>query len=86
MEQAVGYIAGIGTTFSFCPQVWKMYRNPCEIEGISIYMMFVHFTGVSFWITYGILKNDEIIIIFNTITLALVSSIMVKYMYCRCYV
>ena len=86
MEKSIGFLAGIGTTFSFCPQVWKISKGTCQMEGLSIYMMAVHFTGVSFWITYGIIRNDDIIILFNAITLALVSSIIMKYIYCRCYV
>ena len=78
MDKYIGIIAGIGTTFSFLPQVFKIYKNP-SIEGLSLYMMMVHFTGVSFWITYGIMRNDEIIIGFNSITLVLVFFLIIKY-------
>lgn len=79
-EQYIGMVAGIGTTISFCPQVCKIfYYN--SLDGLSIYMVIIHFIGVLFWITYGILRNDVIIIAFNTITSVLVLSILSKYMH-----
>jgi MtN3 and saliva related transmembrane protein len=78
IQELIGFTAGVGTTFSFIPQVLKVYKDS-NIEGLSIHMMMIHFSGVSLWIIYGILKHDNIIISFNSITLLAVMSIICKY-------
>jgi MtN3 and saliva related transmembrane protein len=82
MNKYIGIIGGIGTTCSFCPQIWKTYKTN-SIDGLSLYMMFVHSTGISFWIIYGIMINNSIIIVFNTITFILLFFLIVKYIHIR---
>lgn len=79
--ESIGIIAGIGTTISFCPQVWAVYTQ--SNTGLSPYMLMIHFTGVSCWIIYGILIKDYIILGFNAITLLLLSSIIAKYCFLK---
>lgn len=75
----IGTLAGIGTTFSFLPQVYHVFKNN-TIDGLSPYMMIVHFSGTGLWIIYGFLQSDNVIIAFNTITITFVASIFFKYL------
>ena len=81
-----GMLGGVGTTFSFLPQVIHVYRKPLpetssinRTQGLSPYMLGIHFGGVSSWLLYGILVHDPFVISFNSITLLMVSAIIVKY-------
>jgi len=77
-ENIIGFVAGIGTTFSFIPQVYKVCKYS-NIDGLSIHMMLIHFSGVVLWIVYGVKKSDIIITSFNSITLMAVICILLKY-------
>ena len=81
-----GMLGGVGTTFSFLPQVIHVYRKPSpesssinRTQGLSPYRLGIHFGGVSSWLLYGIVVHDPFVISFNSITLLMVSSIIVKY-------
>jgi MtN3 and saliva related transmembrane protein len=74
----IGLGAGMGTTFSFLPQVIHIIKTS-NIDGLSPFMILVHFSGVGLWIIYGILKYDKIIISFNSITLFFIILITFKY-------
>ena len=63
----VGYVAAFLTTFSFLPQAIKTIRTKCT-EGISAIMYSLFTVGILFWLIYGILVNDIIIISANFIT------------------
>jgi uncharacterized protein with PQ loop repeat len=82
LKYVFGMLGGIGTTFSFLPQVIHIYRKPPSesSSGLSPYMLGIHFGGVSSWLLYGILIDDPFVISFNGITLLMVSSIIVKYL------
>lgn len=79
IKEALGIIGGVGTTFSFLPQVYRVITDKRSIDGLSPYMLSVHFAGVSCWVAYGILDNDAIITAFNIITVLLLSAIIVRY-------
>lgn len=72
-----GGLGGIGTTFSFVPQVWKVFRSNTG-DTISPYMLLIHSIGVSSWIVYGILKDDYYVITFNSMSLLMVQSMLLK--------
>tara|TARA_Y100000991_G_C21882960_1_gene310259 strand:+ start:47 stop:382 length:336 start_codon:yes stop_codon:yes gene_type:complete len=60
--ETIGYIAGLLTTSSFIPQVFKSYQimknnlsNNQKIESeISLYFIFIICIGMVLWIIYGI--------------------------------
>ena len=79
VKEIVGIIAGVGTTFSFFPQVCKVFTDKRSVDGLSPYMLVIHFIGVSCWVTYGILQHDHIIMVFNLITVLLLTSIIIRY-------
>ena len=62
----IGYIAGIGTTMSFLPQVIATIKNTGEKPSFG--MLCIHTTGVGLWTLYGILVKNNIIIIYNATT------------------
>jgi MtN3 and saliva related transmembrane protein len=67
ITKAIGFLAGIGTTVSFFPQMIRVIRTK-SVSDLSIYMFLIHSTGVSLWVAYGVLVDDVIIILFNCIT------------------
>jgi len=71
-------IGGIGTTFSFVPQVYKVYKTS-NVEGLSPYMIGIHFGGVTCWLLYGIFIKDVYVIFYNGLTLLMVLAIIIKY-------
>ena len=73
-----GSIGALGTTFSFLPQVVKMYRSD-HVDGISPTMMIVHLLGVSNWIVYGCLRKDYIVVTANSISASLVLMMIIMY-------
>jgi MtN3 and saliva related transmembrane protein len=63
----VGYLAAFLTTFSFLPQAIKTIKTKCT-DGISAIMYSLFTAGIFFWLVYGILVKDIIIIAANFIT------------------
>ena len=71
-----GMIAGTLTTLSFLPQLVRVWKTQ-STRDISAGMLLVFTSGVGLWLMYGILLSDLPIIISNTVTLILASSILV---------
>lgn len=71
-----GYAAAFLTTFSFLPQAVMTIRTK-NTRGISrgMYLMFT--VGVAFWLVYGIALESWPMILANTVTLGLASTILV---------
>jgi MtN3 and saliva related transmembrane protein len=68
--QIVGLFAGICTSSSLLPQLFKTVKEK-KADDISKWMLFVLMTGVATWIVYGILRDDLPIIITNSFSLLL---------------
>jgi MtN3 and saliva related transmembrane protein len=68
--QVVGLFAGICTSSSLLPQLFKTVKQK-KADDISKWMLFVLFTGVATWVVYGILREDLPIIITNSFSLLL---------------
>lgn len=64
----VGIIAGILTSASQLPQLFKIIREK-KAEAISYGMLIVLLLGLGSWIWYGILREDLPIIITNSFSL-----------------
>lgn len=75
MIDLIGYIAATLTTVSFIPQAIKTIKTR-DTSGISLAMYTIFTTGVSFWLVYGILLKNPIIITSNAITFILSGSIL----------
>jgi MtN3 and saliva related transmembrane protein len=86
IQYFVGLIAGFGTTFSFLPQIYHLYtQKHNNIDSLSPYLLFIHFSGASAWIFYGCLQHDFIIITFNTLTVFFVVLIIIKFVHIKYY-
>ncbi len=71
----VGLLAGFCTTVSFLPQVLKTWRTR-STEDISLRMFLVFTAGCVLWLMYGILQRDIAIILPNTVTIVLSTTII----------
>lgn len=73
---AIGFTAAICSTFALLPQVirvWKT-RETDQLSGGAFLLMFV---GAILWFTYGVLREDMVIISANSITLLFIAYIIV---------
>lgn len=70
-----GGIAGILTTASFLPQVFKTWKTK-STDSLSLPMLLMMTIGIAFWLTYGILINSISMIISNGITLVSASMLV----------
>lgn len=71
----IGTAAGICSTASFVPQVWKCWRIG-DTDAISLRMYLVTVTAFSLWIVYGLMIVSIPIVFFNTLSLGLSSSVL----------
>lgn len=79
----LGFLAGLLTTGANVPQVITSYkRRSCE--GLSFRMLLSLALGLALWLTYGVVRRDLPIIIFNAAGLSLtVSLIAMKFHFDR---
>ena len=70
-----GYAAAACTTGAYIPQVLRVWRTQ-STHDISLRMFVVLVTGLSLWLTYGFLKSEWPLVIGNSITLTLASTIL----------
>ena len=70
-----GYAAAFLTTFSFLPQAVMTIRTK-NTSGISrgMYLMFT--VGVAFWLVYGIALDSWPMIVANSVTLLLATTVL----------
>jgi len=61
----VGITASVCTGVSLIPQLVKVLKAK-KAENVSMWMMIVLFAGLGFWVYYGILQKDPIIITSNS--------------------
>ena len=60
----IGVVASLFTATSLLPQLIKILKEK-EVEGFSFITLAVLSIGLCLWISYGILKQDWILIISN---------------------
>ena len=70
-----GILGASLTTISFVPQAAMVIRTK-RTEGISLLMYSLFTIGVAFWLAYGVLLGEWPIILANSITLLLASTIL----------
>ncbi|OFW80616.1 MAG: hypothetical protein A2887_00455 [Alphaproteobacteria bacterium RIFCSPLOWO2_01_FULL_40_26] len=75
MTDLIGIIAAFLTTFCFLPQAIKTIKTR-DTSGISLVMYSMFVAGVVFWLLYGILLSNRIIIVANIVTLTLSSIVL----------
>lgn len=62
-----GSLAAALTTFSFIPQIIKVYKHK-SAKDVSLITLMQLATGVFLWIIYGFYLRDPIVIAANSIT------------------
>ena len=72
---AIGWLAAVGTTVSFVPQLVRGWRLRSARE-ISLITFLVFSVGVFLWLLYGIFAHSMPIILANGITLAISLAIL----------
>jgi MtN3 and saliva related transmembrane protein len=70
----LGFFAGILTTVSFVPQVFKAWRSK-QCHDLSWGMLVTFSSGVVLWLAYGVMLWAAPIILANAITLVLLVTI-----------
>jgi MtN3 and saliva related transmembrane protein len=75
--QIIGIIAGIFTSASLLPQLFKIIREK-KAKAISYGMLIVLLIGLGCWIWYGALRTDWPIIITNGFSF-LINSLMIVF-------
>lgn len=64
IEFWIGIAAGVVTSVSLLPQVYKLIKEK-RAESISLPYLLILLVGLCLWITYGIMKKDLPIILSN---------------------
>lgn len=72
----LGLAAAIITTFTFLPQVIKVWKEK-SAKNVSSLMFIIAITNEILWIGYGLLRNDWIIIATNAVLM--IMAIMILY-------
>ena len=75
MTELIGYIAAFLTTLSFLPQVIKTLKTR-DTSGISLLMYSMFVFGVALWLIYGMLIENRVIVIANSITFFLSGTVL----------
>jgi MtN3 and saliva related transmembrane protein len=76
LEQYIGIAAGVFTSISLLPQLFKIIREKTA-KGISVFMLLILMAGLSLWAWYGVLREDYPIIITNSFSL--LANVLVLY-------
>jgi MtN3 and saliva related transmembrane protein len=74
-SELIGYCAAFLTTFSFVPQAHHSWKTR-DLSGISLPMYSLFSLGVAAWLVYGLMIDSWPVIIANSITLLLASSVL----------
>ena len=70
----IGFVAGILSTVSFAPQVYKAWHEGTQSISLRMYMITV--TSFTLWTVYGLLLKSAPLIIFNALSLAMSGTIL----------
>ena len=71
---AIGFGAALGTTGAWFPQVRRTITTRSARDFSWGYLALL-LMGVSLWTLYGVLRGDPVVIVGNSVTLLLVTSV-----------
>lgn len=71
----LGYCAGALTTFSFIPQIIRIFKTK-SAHDISLIFNTMFLIGIALWLAYGIMIEETPIIIWNAIAAALSGTLL----------
>ena len=75
VTSVIGLLAGICTTGSLLPQVYKTLKSK-NARDISLLMYVLLSAGIFLWFVYGILLNEMPIMLANGVSLILTMSVL----------
>jgi MtN3 and saliva related transmembrane protein len=75
LTSAIGFLAACCTTVSYFPQLKKCFDTG-HAEDLSFKMLSILAAGIALWVVYGILQRDWVIIIANSVSLALLAILL----------
>lgn len=79
--QLIGIAAGILTATSLIPQLVKILKEK-KADDVSPLMLFILLAGLGLWTVYGIMKEDWPIIITNSFSFLLNTTVLIfRYKY-----
>jgi MtN3 and saliva related transmembrane protein len=76
LSTIIGFTAGFLTTFAFLPQAIKTIKTK-HTKDLSLIMLILTDSGLICWLTYGILISSLPIIAANTVSIALITTILI---------
>lgn len=74
--ELLGFIAGVFTTFSLVPQIYRVYKLKSARE-ISLAFTLCMAFGNLLWLTYGLLSGLLPLILWNLISFCLAAALVV---------
>jgi len=75
-EILIGIGASVFTAVASIPQLLKLIKEK-KADDISVWMFCVLLTGLGLWIFYGVLKEDWILTIANSVSFLLNLSVLI---------
>lgn len=78
LEEIIGFVAGIGTTFAAFPDLITMLRRRSS-AGMNPRMAAIMGTFQAVWVYYGFLINSRPVILWNTIAVVINSLVVWTY-------
>jgi MtN3 and saliva related transmembrane protein len=75
MTEGIGFVAAMGTTLAFLPQLIRVWRTRSAGD-ISLAMYFVLVVGLALWIVYGLRIGSRPVVIANSATLLLAGGVL----------
>ena len=71
----IGLLAACCTTASYFPQLRKCWATG-HAEDLSFKMLVILASGIALWVIYGMLQRDIVIVLANSVSLALLFGIL----------
>jgi MtN3 and saliva related transmembrane protein len=74
----VGIVAACFTSFSYVPQIRKMWRRK-SVDDVSVVTIYQMAVGCLLWLIYGISLTDFVIISSNVVVTVILTTALVLY-------
>lgn len=78
LVKIVGFSAAFLTMFGFLPQVIKICQTK-SVKDISLLALLQFTLGILLWLVYGLMRKDPVIILANSVTLAILIAALTLY-------
>ena len=75
LDTLIGAAAAMCTTASYVPQLKKCWQTG-ETGDVSLKMLLLLASGLALWVSYGVIRSDPVIVVANTVSIALLAGIL----------